>query len=39
MKLFAYTKPKIIVADEGKKMRQKDDIYKEAYIDEIGNKI
>ena len=39
MKFFNYTKPKMIVADEGKHIRQKDDIYKEAYIDENGQEI
>ena len=27
MKLFNYTKPKMIVADEGKHIRSKDDVY------------
>lgn len=31
MKLFAYTKPKMIVADEGKHIRSVDDVY---YVDE-----
>ena len=39
MKFFNYTKPKMIVADEGKHIRQKDDIYKEAYIDENGQEV
>ena len=39
MKFFNYTKPKMIVADEGKHIRQVDDIYKEAYIDEQGNEV
>ena len=36
MKLFDYTKPKMIVADEGKHIRRIDDLYKEAYISEDG---
>lgn len=39
MKLFTYTKPRMIVADEGKQIRRKDDVYAEAYIDENGNEI
>lgn len=39
MTYFGYTKPKMIVADEGKQIRQVDDIYKEAYIDEQGNEV
>lgn len=39
MKLFDYTKPKIIVADKGKKIRDKNDIYTEEYIDENGNQV
>lgn len=31
MKLFTYTKPKMIVADEGKHIRSVDDVY---YVDE-----
>lgn len=39
MKLINYTNPRILIADEGKKIRSKNDVYKEAYIDENGNKI
>lgn len=39
MQLFDYTQPKMIVAEKGKHIRGKDDIYKEAYIDEQGNEI
>ena len=39
MKFFNYTKPKMIVADENKHIRQKDDVYKESYVDENGNLI
>lgn len=37
MKLFAYTKPKMIVADEGKQIRTKNDVYVAEYTDEEGN--
>ena len=33
MKLFDYTKPKMIVADEGKQIRDKNDVY---FLDENG---
>lgn len=33
MTLFTYTKPKMIVADEGKAIRSVDDVY---YVDENG---
>ena len=39
MILFDYTKPKMIVAEKGKYIREKQDVYKEAYIDEYGNEI
>lgn len=39
MKLINYTKPRILIADEGKHFRDKNDFYKEAYIDEEGNEI
>lgn len=39
MTLFNYTSPAMVVADKGKKLRTKDDTYKEAYIDEFGNQI
>ena len=39
MILFDYTKPKMIVADKGKKIKAKNDNYKEEYIDEDGNVI
>ena len=39
MKLFDYTKPKIIVADKGKKIRDKNDIYTSEVKDEQGNVI
>jgi len=34
MKLFSYTKPKMIVADEGKQIRDKNDVY---FVDENGS--
>lgn len=39
MKLFSYTKPKMIVADEGKQIRDINDVYKTSYIDKEGNEI
>lgn len=39
MKLINYTNPALIIADEGKRIRSKNDEYKEEYIDENGNKI
>lgn len=39
MKLFNYTKPAMIIAEEGKHIRSVDDVYKEAYVDENGNAI
>jgi hypothetical protein len=37
MKLFTYTKPKMIVADEGKQIRSKDDVYVAEHTNEEGN--
>lgn len=37
MQLFDYTKPKMIVADKGKHIRAKDDVYIPEHIDEEGN--
>lgn len=37
MKLFSYTRPKMIVADEGKQIREIDDVYIAEYVDEEGN--
>ena len=37
MILFSYTKPKMIVADEGKHIRDKQDVYVPAHRDEEGN--
>ena len=37
MKLFSYTKPKMIVAEEGKMIREINDVYVPEHIDEEGN--
>lgn len=37
MKLFSYTKPKMIVADEGKYIRSIDDVYVPEHEDSEGN--
>ena len=37
MTLFSYTKPKMIVADEGKQIRDKKDVYVPEHKDEEGN--
>ena len=37
MTLFSYTKPKMIVADEGKHIRDKKDVYVPAHKDEEDN--
>ena len=37
MTLFSYTKPKMIVAGEGKHIRDKQDVYVPEHIDEEGN--
>lgn len=39
MILFGYTKPKMIVAEKGKHIRARDDVYVPKYIDEDGNLI
>ena len=39
MILFNYTKPKMIVADEGKHIRDKKDVYVPEHKDEEGNLI
>lgn len=39
MLLFTYTKPKMIVADEGKQIRAKNDVYVAEHYDEEGNLI
>lgn len=37
MKLFTYTKPKMIVADEGKHIRSVDDVYVPEHYNSEGN--
>ena len=37
MQYFDYTKPKMIVADEGKHIRGKEDVYVPEHYDEQGN--
>jgi len=37
MTFFDNTKPKRIIADEGKHIRDKNDVYKPEYYDEDGN--
>lgn len=39
MKLFDYTKPKMIVADKGKHIRSIDDVYEIEHYDKEGNLI
>lgn len=39
MQVILRTIPAMAIADEGKKLRDKNDEYKEAYIDEEGNEI
>ena len=39
MQFFYYTEPKMIIADRGKKIRNKNDTYKKEYIDEYGMKV
>lgn len=37
MQFFSYTKPKMIVADEGKQIREIKDVYVPKHTDEEGN--
>ena len=39
MKLFNYTKPKMVVSEEGKQIREINDVYIPEHIDEDGNLI
>lgn len=39
MKLIKYTTPAFILAEEGKRIREIKDVYKEEHIDENGNLI
>lgn len=37
MQVILRTKPAMVIADAGKKLRARSDVYKEAYVDEDGN--
>ena len=37
MQVILHTTPAMAIADKGKKLRDKNDVYKEAYTDEEGN--
>lgn len=37
MQVILHTTPAMVIADKGKKLRDKNDEYKEAYTDEDGN--
>lgn len=39
MQIILHTTPAMIVAEKGKKLRDKNDVYQEAYVDEEGNQI
>ena len=39
MQIILRTTPAMVIADEGKKLRDVNDVYKEAYVDEEGNAI
>lgn len=39
MQYFNYTKPKMLIADEGKLLREVNDVYIEEHVDENGNKV
>ena len=39
MQIILRTTPAMVIADEGKKLRDINDEYKEAYVDEEGNEI
>lgn len=39
MQVILHTTPAMAIASKGKKLRDKNDVYKEAYIDEEGNEI
>lgn len=39
MQIILHTTPAMVIADEGKKLRDVNDVYKEAYIDEEGNEV
>lgn len=39
MQYIGYSKPKLLIADEGKKIRAKNDVYEAEHLDDIGNVI
>lgn len=39
MQVILHTTPAMIIADEGKKLRDVNDVYQKAYVDEEGNQI
>lgn len=39
MQVILHTTPAMVIADKGKKLRDKNDVYKEAYVDEEGNEV
>ena len=39
MQVILHTTPAMVIAAKGKKLRDKNDEYKEAYVDEEGNEI
>ena len=39
MQVILHTTPAMVIAGKGKKLRDKSDGYKEAYIDEEGNEV
>lgn len=39
MQVILHTNPAMAIASKGKKLRDKNDIYQEAYVDEEGNNI
>lgn len=39
MQVILWTKPAMVIAEKGKKLRDKNDVYIAAYVDEEGNEI
>ena len=39
MRLINHTKPRILIADEGKHFRDKNDVYVSSYVDDMGEKV
>ena len=39
MQIILHTTPAMVIAEKGKKLRDVNDVYKEAYVDEEGNEI